>query len=186
MRLPAHSCFDDDDFHLIVASPAHKESTMNTLEIQPSKTLLINLVRLDYSGASKKMNLKHSSFTNLGSVTQASNDSPKELQLAKLNKAVKERFYEFYKQIQNDKAYDYFKGLKKNLLIQVDRLLSPIEVCQKFERLFQKASLDVRITKKAWSDEEVQFLISLVTYYTHIKDEDFNFIVRISPQKLNL
>lgn len=95
----------------------------------------------------------------------------------KQNKVVKERFYEFYKQAQRTDANYYFNGIRKNLLTKMEKILSPDELCETFEKLYQKASANLKNAKKVWTDEENVFLVSLITYYTQINDEDFNSIV---------
>ena len=110
-------------------------------------------------------------------LNERQNDLSRTQNLNKASKASREQFYEFYKRIQNSNIYDYFKCLKKNLLIQIDKCFSPYELSQEFEKMCQASLSKVRAAKKAWTDEENHFLISLVVYYTIIKDEDFTAIV---------
>lgn len=104
-------------------------------------------------------------------------DSADESDYYRQNKVVKERFYEFYKRIQSCDANYYFNGIRKNLITKIDTVFTPHELCENFEKVYKKSTANVKSARKLWTDEETAFLISLVTYFTQINDEDFNSIV---------
>ena len=89
----------------------------------------------------------------------------------------KEKFYEFSKRIQSIGVKGYFNTIKKNLNIKIEKPFTPQELCSAYENISRITYSNTKVAKKFWTDEENIFLVSLVTYFTYLNDEDFNSIV---------
>lgn len=98
---------------------------------------------------------------------------------------LREKYYEFANATK--KLYisvdAYFNQLKKNLNIKMNRILTPDELISYFEKIHTKVQVNQRQSRKNWNEEETFLLVSLISYYCLLRDEDYNCLV-INPQKL--
>jgi hypothetical protein len=58
-------------------------------------------------------------------------------------------------------------------------ILSAEALASRFEKLVKKSIINPRYGKKNWTEEETEFLVSVVAYYTHIWSLDYQSLVNL-------
>mgnify|MGYP000930932359 FL=1 len=92
---------------------------------------------------------------------------------------LREKYTEFINSIKklHVNVDNFFNQLKKNLSFKMTRILTADELVTYFERILTKMVANPRQARKNWSEEETYLFVSLVAYYSLVRDEDYNNLV---------
>lgn len=139
-------------------------------------------MRLNEEAASNRIYLPLSATESQFSGLSGTTESKTIDEVASGNNRSHERFFEFVELVK--RLYididAYFNQIKKNLNFKCSKIMSPEELVVYYEKLAAKYQLTSKHMRKNWNEDETHLLVSLVCYYTLIKDEDYNNLVTIS------
>lgn len=95
----------------------------------------------------------------------------------------KETFYEFYEKLNKSNLRlqeTYIQDILNEISLKNVQVLSIHQTAELFEKLFEKSINNRKYGKKNWAEDEVEYLVSLVAYYTNFSNIDFRLIVNSS------
>lgn len=83
-------------------------------------------------------------------------------------------FYDFLKKarIRTSEAASYFNRLRLNLRCKVTRVLNPSELETTYEKMIQRSLSKTGGASQGWKEDELLFLISVITHYSLIYEVD--------------
>lgn len=163
-----------------------EQSQEGKLHSQYQLTLHLDLVKVEVSQKdhlkmeeSRQFDESEDASVKMTRTGNENNRQWRKKRQTELKAQIKGRFYSLYTELKRGPPVS--EKLCQEILNEVSlRGLSVLgleELARYFEKLLTKSVVNPRYGKKNWTEEETEFLISLVAYYTHIRGLDYRSIV---------
>lgn len=98
-------------------------------------------------------------------------------------KGVRQKFKDFYALISSlpnieTGVKQQYDRLQDDINFKKQRVLLPETLSDYFEKLCQKVQSNANASKKNWNEDETIFLVSVMSYWTYVKNKDHKKMVK--------